>query len=66
MKARRKSQREALRELSRAVGRGVPTGKAMARAHRAGALWRQIGDRFGISQQAAYEKAKLWTQRHRL
>ena len=55
-----------LQELSRAVRRGVPAGKAMARAHRAGALWRQIGGRFGISQQAAYEKAKLWTQRHRL
>jgi hypothetical protein len=66
MKARQKAQREALRELARAVRRGVPTGKAMARAHRAGALWWQIGDRFGISQQAAYEKAKLWTQRHRL
>jgi hypothetical protein len=66
MKARQKAQREALQELSRAVRRGVPAGKAMARAHRAGALWRQIGGRFGISQQAAYEKAKLWTQRHRL
>ncbi|TMJ74094.1 MAG: hypothetical protein E6G80_04595 [Alphaproteobacteria bacterium] len=65
MKARQKAQREALRELTRAVRRGVPTGKAMARAHRAGALWRQIGHRFGISQQAAYEKAKVWTQRHR-
>ena len=65
MKARRKAQREALQEFSRAVRRGVPAGKAMARAHRDGALWRQIGDRFGISQQAAYEKAKLWRQRHR-
>ena len=65
MKARQKAQREALRELSRAVRRGAPAGKAMARAHRAGALWRQIGHRFGISQQAAYEKAKVWTQRHR-
>src|SRR6266404_8180437 len=61
MKVRQKAQRRALRELSRAVRRGAPAGKAMARAHRAGALWRQIGGRFGISQQAAYEKAKLWT-----
>jgi hypothetical protein len=39
--------------------------KAMARAHRGGALWRQIGEQFGVSQQAAYEKAKTWTQRQR-
>ena len=64
MKARQKAQRKALRELARAVARGEPKGKAMARAHRAGALWRQIGEHFGISQQAAYEKAKIWTQRH--
>jgi hypothetical protein len=65
MKARQKAQRKALRELARAVARGEPKGKAMARAHRAGALWRQIGEQFGVSQQAAYEKAKTWTQRQR-
>jgi hypothetical protein len=65
MKARQKAQHKALRELARAVARGEPKGKAMARAHRAGALWRQIGEQFGISQQAAYEKAKTWTQRQR-
>jgi hypothetical protein len=30
----------------------------MLRAFRAGAYWRQIGEAFGISQQAAYEAAK--------
>lgn len=65
MKARQKAQRKALRELARAITRGEPKGKAMARAHRAGALWRQIGAYFGVSQQAAYEKAKNWTQRQR-
>jgi hypothetical protein len=65
MKARQKAQHKALRELARAVARGEPKGKAMARAHRAGALWRQIGEQFGVSQQAAYEKAKTWTQRQR-
>jgi hypothetical protein len=63
MKTRRQAQRKALRALASAVARGVPAGKAMSRAHRAGALWRQIGDYFGISQQAAYEKAKAWAQR---
>jgi Zn-dependent peptidase ImmA (M78 family) len=65
MKVRQKAQRKALRELARAVARGEPKGKAMARAHRGGALWRQIGEQFGVSQQAAYEKAKTWTQRQR-
>ena len=62
---RRVAQRKALRDLARAVARGVPVGKAMSRAHKAGALWRQIGAYFGISQQAAYERAKTWTQRSR-
>src|SRR6266498_6023172 len=44
---RRVAQRKALRDLARAVARGVPVGKAMSRAHKAGALWRQIGDYFG-------------------
>jgi len=65
MKVRQKAQRKALRELARAMARGVDKGKAMAQAHRAGALWRQIGAHFGVSQQAAYEKAKIWTQRNR-
>jgi hypothetical protein len=30
----------------------------MLRAFKAGAFWRQIGEHFGISQQAAYEAAK--------
>src|SRR5215475_14174824 len=62
---RRVAQRKALRDLARAMARGVPVGKAMSRAHKAGALWRQIGKYFGISQQAAYERAKTWTQRSR-
>ena len=65
MKVRQKAQRQALRELARAMARGMHRGQAMSRAHRAGALWRQIGEYFGISQQAAYEQAKIWTQRHR-
>ena len=65
MKVRQKAQRKALRELARAMARGVDKGKAMAQAHRAGALWRQIGAHFGVSQQAAYEKAKIWAQRNR-
>ena len=36
----------------------TPKPTAMLRAFKAGAFWRQIGEHFGISQQAAYEAAK--------
>src|SRR5260370_16319853 len=62
---RRVAQRKALRDLARAVTRDVPVGKAMSRAHQAGALWRQIRAYFRISQQAPYQKAKTRTQRSR-
>jgi hypothetical protein len=51
-------QRKAMRELAKAVKGGVAREKAMARAFKAGAYWWQIGEYFGISQQAAYEAAK--------
>ena len=49
--------------MSKDLARGTPERKAMARAHIAGATWGQIGDHFGISQQAAYERAREWTTR---
>ena len=52
------TQREAMREMAKAVKKGVPREKAMAQAFKAGAYWWQIGEYFGISQQAAYEAAK--------
>jgi hypothetical protein len=55
---RAEEQRKALREMVRAVKGGMAREKAMARAFKAGAYWWQIGDHFGISQQAAYEAAK--------
>ena len=56
--ARADQQKKALAEMAKALNAGVPKPKAMLRAFRAGAYWRQIGDHFGISQQAAYEAAK--------
>jgi hypothetical protein len=44
--------------MAKALHAGTAKPKAMLRAFRAGAYWRQIGDHFGISQQAAYEAAK--------
>jgi len=60
---RREKQRKAMRAMSKDLARGAPERKAMARAHIAGATWSQIGDHFGISQQAAYERAREWTTR---
>ena len=62
---RQKRQRKAMRELAGAVTAGMPDAKAMARAHRAGATWGQIGEYFGISQQVAYQRVKNWPQRAR-
>ena len=55
---RAETQRKAMREMAKAVKKGMPREKAMAQAFKAGAYWWQIGEYFGISQQAAYEAAK--------
>ena len=57
------TQREAMREMAKAVKKGMPREKAMAQAFKAGAYWWQIGEYFGISQQAAYEAAKKTRRR---
>ena len=57
------TQREAMREMAKSVKKGVPREKAMAQAFKAGAYWWQIGEYFGISQQAAYEAAKKTRRR---
>ena len=49
--------------MSNNLARGTPERKAMARAHVAGAAWSQIGDHFGETPQAAYERAREWTTR---
>jgi hypothetical protein len=60
---RRKAQQAALREMAAAIASGVPEGKAMGRAHQAGAYWWQIGQQRGISDQVAYQRAKAWTNK---
>jgi hypothetical protein len=55
---RAEEQKKAIADMARALAGGMPKPKAMLRAFRAGAYWRQIGEHFGISQQAAYETAK--------
>ena len=57
-KLRNEKERKAMRELVKLLAAGVAPGKAMGRAFKAGARWRQIGNHFGMSPQAAYEAAK--------
>lgn len=63
MAARGQRQRKALQGLVKAVRAGMSQGRAMERAHRAGATWAQIGKIFGVSQQVAYQRAKSWRRR---
>jgi transposase len=55
---RTEKQKKVIAEMLKAISAGTPKPTAMLRAFRAGAFWRQIGEEFGISQQAAYEAAK--------
>jgi hypothetical protein len=64
-KARAKLRRKVMQDMVRAIAGGMHPAKAMGRAFRAGAMWRQIGDHFGITPQAAYERARAWSKRNR-
>ena len=55
---RTEKQKKVIAAMLKAISAGTPKPTAMLRAFRAGAFWRQIGEEFGISQQAAYEAAK--------
>src|SRR5215470_11616879 len=66
----RKEKRERLQskligEMARNVKRGMPANQAMARAHRGGATWVRIADHFGIKQQTAWYRAKIWKEQAR-
>jgi hypothetical protein len=50
---RRVRAQRALAEMARAIAGGAPRNEAMAKAHAAGATWREIGEHFGITAQAA-------------
>jgi hypothetical protein len=63
--AREEQQRKLLRQMASAVKRGMSEGQAMARAHRSGATWAQIADHFGMAQQTAHYRAKVWAERAR-
>ena len=58
MAVRAEKQKKVIADMVKAIAAGTPKPSAMLRAFKAGAFWRQIGEQFGISQQAAYEAAK--------
>jgi hypothetical protein len=58
MAVRAEKQKKVIADMVRAIAAGTAKPNAMLRAFKAGAFWRQIGEQFGISQQAAYEAAK--------
>jgi transposase len=58
MAVRAEKQKKVIADMVKAIAGGTPKPNAMLRAFKAGAFWRQIGEQFGISQQAAYEAAK--------
>ena len=58
MAVRAEKQKKVIADMVKAIAAGTPKPSAMLRAFKAGAFWRQIGEHFGISQQAAYEAAK--------
>jgi hypothetical protein len=55
-------QRKLIKDMARSVAGGTAEGKAMSLAHRNGATWGQIAQYFGISEQVAYYREKLWRQ----
>jgi len=63
--ARKARQRELVADMAKAVARGMPEEQAMARAHRAGATWPNIGAHFGIAQQTAHYRARIWREEAR-
>jgi hypothetical protein len=58
-------RRKALQEMKKAIARGMPRNEAIYKANQAGALWREIGDYFGMTRQGAHLAGINWKHRHR-
>jgi hypothetical protein len=55
-------RRKAIAQMRRDLAGGMSRPEAMLRAFK-GALWRDIGDYFGMSRQAAEQMVRSWKQR---
>jgi hypothetical protein len=57
-------RRKALQEMKKAIARGMPRNEAIYKANQAGALWREIGDYFGMTRQGAHLAGINWKRQH--
>jgi hypothetical protein len=55
-----KERQKALRAMLKAIARGGPRNEAIYMAKQAGAMWREIGECFGVSRQAAHFAGTAW------
>ena len=63
--ARRARGRKAIAGMKKAMGKGVPRNRAIAKAYDAGATWREIGQHFGITPEAASAAGRRFRTRRR-
>jgi hypothetical protein len=63
--ARRARGRKAVAGMKKAMGKGVPRNRAIAKAYDAGATWREIGQHFGITPEAASAAGRRFRTRRR-
>jgi uncharacterized protein (DUF433 family) len=63
--ARRARGRKAIAGMKKAMAKGVPRNRAIAKAYDAGATWREIGQHFGITPEAASAAGRRFRTRRR-
>jgi hypothetical protein len=63
--ARRARGRKAIAGMKKAMAKGVPRNRAIAKAYDDGATWREIGQHFGITPEAASAAGRRFRTRRR-
>jgi uncharacterized protein (DUF433 family) len=63
--ARRARGRKAIAGMKKAMAKGMPRNRAIAKAYDAGATWREIGQHFGITAEAASAAGRRFRTRKR-
>jgi uncharacterized protein (DUF433 family) len=63
--ARRARGRKAVGGMKKAMAKGMPRNRAIANAYDAGATWREIGQHFGITAEAASAAGRRFRTRKR-
>jgi uncharacterized protein (DUF433 family) len=63
--ARRARGRKAIAGMKKAMAKGMPRNRAIAKAYDAGATWREIGQHFAITAEAASAAGRRFRTRRR-